>query len=135
VRTGIVARWCTANVQGIEVECTDRKYSPDDEIVMLSQRPVVCLGEARAQLLGGVGLVELKRNHRKLESAEQPHKGLSGRDDLLYALGFEHCLESFGIDRVGSKPCSNLFDISVQVLDDRPKGCRTEDVCGTMRSE
>lgn len=31
---------------------------------------------------------------------------------------------------MGSKPYTNLLDISVQVCLDRPKGCRTEDVCG-----
>jgi hypothetical protein len=126
----------TVNAQGIEVECTDRKDSLDDERMILLQRPVVRLGEAHAQLLGGVGLVELERDHSKLKPAEQPHKRLSGRLDHLVSFSFEHSLEGFGIDGVGSKPCTNLLDVPIQVRFDRPKGRGTEEVCGTtMRNK
>lgn len=133
MHTGTVTRRWTTNGQGIEAEAggTDRKYSFDDEIVILFQRPFICLGEARGQLLVGVGLVELQSNHRKFEPAEQPQKRLSGSCDLLCGLGFEHSLEGFGIDGVGRKPCANLLDIPAQVCLNSRKGRRTEDVCGT----
>ena len=56
-----MTRWWTANGQDIEAEAehTDHSYPPDDDIVILFQRPVVCLGETLADLLAGVGLVEL----------------------------------------------------------------------------
>ena len=139
MHTGTVTRWWTANGQGIGIQAgaedTDRKYLFDEEIVILFQGPFVCLGEAHAQLLGGVGLVELQRNHRKLEPAKQPQKRLSGGVDLLCDLGFKHSLEGFGIVGVRSKSCTNLRDIPVQVCLNRPKGGRTEDVCGTNDGE
>ena len=112
-----------------EVGCTDRKEFFDDEIVKLFQRRVIRLGEARLQLLGGVSLVELERNHCELKPAKQPQKRLSGLMDPLFGFGLQHSLKGFGIDRVGSKPCTNLLDISVQVRLDSRKGCRAEDIC------
>lgn len=101
----------------------------------LFQRAVIRLGEARLQLLGGVSLVELERNHRELKPAKQPQKPLSGLMDPLFGFGLQHSLEGFGIDRVGSKPCTNLLDISVQVRLDSRKGCRAEDVCETTTED
>ena len=115
----------------IETGCTDRKDSLDEKIVMLFQRPIIRLGEADMQLLGGVSLVELECNHRKLKSAKQPQKRLSGGMDPLFGFGLKHPLKGFGINRVGSEPCTNLLDISTQVRLDGRKGCRTEDVWET----
>lgn len=120
-----------ASAQGIEGECTDRKDSLDDEIMILFQCVAIRLGEARAQLLVGISLVELESKHRKLKPSKQPQKALSGRRDFLLGLGVEHLLEGLGIGGMCSEPCTNLLDVSIHICLDGAKGRGTEDVCGT----
>ena len=90
-------------------ECTNRKNTPDDEVVVLLQAGVVPLGKRLGEFDVRIALSSVKRLMRERETAEEPHEAFC-RDFFLFGLLIEREeLERARLVRLGEVPGADFL--------------------------